>query len=186
MRNQSHARRRLATGMLGIMTLAASLIIPASTFAAEPAATPTSTPAPTTCELHWPAAFQGKPTTLHAGARAGDYIWHDKNGWHLRVTHKGHGKVVFTGTIVSSTPMTVTPARLEKSDSWTLSADKKTLTYKFNNYGYIDGLNFTTACANHLSIRGSVSGHKLALGRIVIGLHNRHPLSNRFVVVRVA
>ena len=59
-------------------------------------------------DTHWPAAVQGMPTNLHAGARGGDYFWHDKNGWHLRVTHHGKRKVVFTGRIVSSTPITVT------------------------------------------------------------------------------
>ena len=48
--------------------------------------------------------------------------------------------------------MTFTPWRLEKGDTITLSADKKTLTYKFNNYGRIDGIDFKTACAQRLTI----------------------------------
>ena len=112
----------------------------------RPASRLAVTPTPD-CVGHWPAAFQGRPTLLHAGARAGDYIWHDANGWHLRVTHKSHSKVTFTGKIVSSAPLTVTPARLEKADTWSLSADKKTLTYKFYNYGHVDGLDFKTDCA---------------------------------------
>ena len=94
--------------------------------------------------------MQGKPLTLKAGARAGDYIWHDSTGWHLRVTHPGSAKVIFTGRIVSSAPMTFKPARLERGDTITLSADKKTLTYKFYNYGKVDGVDFKTACAQRL------------------------------------
>jgi hypothetical protein len=175
-------RRSILSGLLGLSVLVTGLVLPATVAASEPAPV---IPAPD-CVGHWPAAFQGRPTLLHAGARAGDYIWHDANGWHLRVTHKGHGKVTFTGKIVSSAPLTVTPARLEKADTWSLSADKKTLTYKFYNYGHVDGLDFKTDCAARLSFRGSMSGEKLPTSRIWIGAHNRHPLSNRFVVVRVS
>jgi hypothetical protein len=124
--------------------------------------------------------------TLKTGARAGDYLWHDSTGWHLRVTHPGSAKVTFTGRIVSSAPMTFKPARLEKGDTITLSADKKTLTYKFYNYGKIDGVDFKTACAQRLSIAAAINGHKLAPSRIWLGRHGRHPLENRFVVVKIA
>lgn len=174
-------RRRIISGLLGLSVLVTGLVLPATAAAAEPAP---STPAPD-CVGRWPAAVQGKPSTLQAGAKGGDYIWHDSKGWHIRVTHKGTRKVTFTGKIVSSAPMTVTPARLEKRDTWTLSADKKTLTYKFYNYGHVDGLDFKTDCAARLSFRGSMSGEKLPTSRIWIGNDNRHPLSNRFVVVRV-
>lgn len=174
-------RRTLLSGLLGLSVLVAGLVLPATAAAAEPA--PTTDPA---CVGHWPAAFQGRPTALHAGAKGGDYIWHDSKGWHIRVTHRGSNKVVFTGKIVSSSPLTVTPARLEKSDTWSLSADGLTLTYKFNNYGHVDGLDFKTDCAARLSFRGSMNGVKLHTNRIWVGEHGRHPLSNRFVVVRVS
>jgi hypothetical protein len=173
----SHTIRRRAISAV-LAASAVAILAPAAVFATEP-----TTPA---CpDTHWPAAVQGKPTNLKAGARGGDYFWHDKNGWHLRVTHAGTRKVVFTGKIVSSTPIKVTGVLLEKKDAFTLSADKKTLTYKFNNYGHIDGLNFTTACAQHLSIRGSMAGKKLPVTRIWLGVRHVHPLSNRFVVVKV-
>ncbi len=130
--------------------------------------------------------MQGVPLTLKAGARAGDYLWHSSTGWHLRVTHPGTAKVVFTGRIVSSAPMTFTPWRLEKGDTITLSTDKKTLTYKFNNYGRIDGIDFKTACAQRLTIYASINGRKLSPSRIWLGQHGRHPLENRFVVVKIA
>ena len=54
--------------------------------------------------------------------------------------------------------MSVAPVRLEKGDDFTLSADKQTLTYRFANYGNIDGLDIKTACATRLSIKGTMSG----------------------------
>ena len=81
--------------------------------------------------------------------------------------------------------MTVTPVRLENADGITLSADKLTLTYRFRNYGRIDGFDFKTDCAQRLSIAGSMAGKKLPPNRIWLGRHGRHPLENRFVIVKV-
>jgi hypothetical protein len=176
-------RRRLLTGILTVSALGAGLVIPAGTLAASPAVDVAASAA---CpDTHWPAAVQGRPLKLHAGARGGDYIWHDVKGWHLRVTHAGTRKVVFTGRIVSSAPMTVTPVRLENADGITLSADKLTLTYRFRNYGRIDGFDVKTECAQRLSIAGSMGGRKLPPNRIWLGRHGRHPLENRFVIVKV-
>lgn len=177
-------RRRLITGLLTISALGAGLLVPAATLAASPAPTAATTAA---CpDTHWPVSVQGRPIKLHAGARGGDYIWHDTQGWHLRVTHHGTGKVVFTGRIVSNAPMTVTPVRLENADGITLSADKLTLTYRFRNYGRIDGLDLKTDCAQRLAISGSMAGKKLPTSRIWLGRHGRHPLENRFVIVKIA
>jgi hypothetical protein len=111
---------------------------------------------------------------------------HDANGWHLRVTHASSSKVVFTGRIVSSAPMTAIAVRLEGGDTMALSADRLTLTYRFYNYGRIDGIDFKTACARRLVFSGSMNGVKLPVGRIWIGHNNRHPLQNPFAVSRVS
>ena len=181
----NHRRRSLAASLLVLSGLTAALVGPAATFAASPDAT-TATTTTTCSETHWPVSVQGVPLTLKAGARAGDYIWHSSTGWHLRVTHPGSAKVTFTGRIVSSAPMTFKPVRLEKGDTITLSADKKTLTYKFYNYGKIDGIDFKTACAQRLRFSASINGRKLATSRILLGHYGRHPLENPFVVLKIA
>jgi len=182
-------RRSLIGGLIGLSAITAGLVAPAATFAASaaPAVAMPTVAATTTCtDGHWPASVQGVPTLFHAGAAAGDYIWHDANGWHLRVTHASTSRAVFTGRIVSSAPMTATPIRLEAGDSITLSADKLTLTYRFANYGRIDGVDFRTACARRVSFSGSLNGVRLPLRRIWIGHGNRHPLQNPFVIVRIS
>jgi hypothetical protein len=148
------------------------------------AAAPTDDPAP--CDGHWPTTVQGVPTLWHAGARTGDYIWHDSRGWHIRVTHPGTRLAVFTGRIRAGAPMTVSGAQLEGRDRFWLSADKKTLSYRFTNYGHIDGLDIRTACAPWITFGGSVAGNRLPVARIVIGSGNHHPLQNPFVVRRVS
>jgi hypothetical protein len=163
----------LALGVLAGPTAAAAL-------AAEP------TDASATCTGHWPARVQGVPVQWHAGARAGDYIWHDARGWHLRVTHVGSRLAVFTGRIVSGAPMSVSGAQLEGRDRFALSADKKVLTYRFTNYGHIDGLDIRTECAPWISFGGALNGYRLPVTRIWVGKPGAHPLQNPFVVRRVS
>ena len=171
-------RRRTIAVILAVSAVGAGLIVPAATFATEPT---------TACpDTHWPASVQGRPKNLHVGSRGGDYVWHDRNGWHLRVTHHGKRKVVFTGTIVSTAPMRVKAVKLEKHDTFTLSADKLTLTYAFKNYGKIDGLDIRTACAQQLDISGTMAGTPLPVSRIWLGKRHVHPLSNPFVVIKVS
>jgi hypothetical protein len=177
------SRHLVLSSLLGLSALGAALLVPTAAFAATTTAT-TPTPTTTCDEGRWPATVQGKPLAFVAGARAGDYIWHDSTGWHLRFTHPGSAKVVFSGTVVSSAALSVHPYRLEAGDTFALSADKKTLTYRFTNYGHIDGLDFRTACADRLWFRGSMAGVKLPVNRIWIGRAGHHPLQNPFVVLR--
>ena len=180
-------RRSFIGGLIGVTAITASLLAPASALAAtgSPAASAVSTAAICT-DGRWPLAVQGVPTLWHAGARAGDYIWHDAYGWHLRVTHSTSTRAVFTGRIVSTAPMTATAIRLEGGDTMALSADKLTLTYRFYNYGRVDGIDFKTACARRVTFFGSLNGAKLPISRIWIGRGNHHPLQNPFTITRVS
>lgn len=92
---------------------------------------------------------------------------------------------MFTGRVVSSAPMTVTGFRLEGRDRFTLSADRKVLTYRFANYGYTDGLDIRVGCARWVSLSGALNGTRLPVGRIWVGRDGRHPLQNPFIVRRV-
>ena len=175
------------------LSIVVALAMPASMAAATtPASATAATGATaeittTTCsDGHWPASVQGVPTLFHAGARGGDYIWHDANGWHLRVTHAGTARVVFSGRIVSSAPLDEVPVKLEGRDYVALSADRKVITYRMVNYGRIDGFNFRTACAQRLTFTGNMAGSRLPTSRIWIGHNNRHPLQNPFIVTRVS
>ena len=82
----------LGSGAIAL-SIVAVLAMPGSIAAATTASATTTINATaeittTTCtDGHWPRSVQGVPTLFHAGGRAGDYIWHDANGWHLRVTH---------------------------------------------------------------------------------------------------
>jgi hypothetical protein len=180
-----HIRRSITAMALGLSGLAAAFPIPATMAAATTTAATTNLETAACPNGHWPAVVQGQPTLFHAGARGGDYIWHDANGWHLRVTHAGTARVVFSGRIASSAPLAEMPVKLEGRDFVALSADHKVITYRFVNYGRIDGIDFKTACAQSLTFGASAAGSRLPIGRIWVGHGNHHPLTNPFVVKRV-
>lgn len=176
-------RLRLIGSLAGLAAAGSLLLAPAGVAASTLASG--AAPATACADGHWPAAVQGRPVQFRAGARAGDYIWHDAAGWHVRVTHPGSARVVFTGRIVASAPMAFKPVSLEKGDTVTLSADRKTLTYRFVDFGRVDGLDFTTACARRVSFAGRLDGWLLPTSRVWLGAAGRHPLQDPFAVIRV-
>jgi hypothetical protein len=181
-------RRRSGLIGLGLAfgATVALLLTPATAAAATTGATASDGASTTACTGgSWPWSVQGAPA-FHAGSPAGDYLWHSSTGWHLRVTHVGTSPVVFSGTIRANRPLHVTGYRLEAEDSFTVSADGLSLTYRFRNHGGLDGLDFTTACATRLGVSGRLNGTLLPVRRIWLGHAGRHPLQNPFVILRAA
>jgi hypothetical protein len=163
------------------------LTLPAGAATTMPApAASSSSPTPNPCDrAPWVSVVQGFPTGFGAQSPGGDYLWHDAKGFHLRVTHKGTAKVVYTGTITSPAVLHIEPVRLEKGDFVKLSADKKTITFKFNDYGFIDGVDFHTDCAAWLRVSNLKANDKaLPTGRVFLGAHRKHPSKIPFVLHR--
>lgn len=178
--------RRLAGLLLGASALSVALIAPSGAFAATPTSTATDGATATACAGGaWPYAVQGAPVLL-AGSAAGDHLWHDATGWHLRVTHPGTYAAGFSGTIRANRPLHVAGFRLEGGDTFTVSADGLSVSYRFVNHGRLDGLDFTTECATRLGVSARMNGALLPVRRIWLGHAGRHPLQNPFVVLRRA
>ena len=115
-------RRSLIGALIGLTAISAGLLAPTATLAV--ASSPTAVSTTTACtDGRWPLAVQGVPTLWHAGAGAGDYLWHDETGWHLRVTHASTIGFVFSGTIRANRPLHVRGYRLESGDHFTVSAE---------------------------------------------------------------
>lgn len=135
------------------------------------------------CDEVWGARVQGAPP-FYPGDRGGLYLWHD-NGFHLRVTHRVDDRAVYAGTVVSPTPMHVDPVDLEGGDRADLSPDGRSLAVVFNNYGHTDGVDFTTDCAQELTV-GPVTADGVLLPpeRIYLGGGEIHPVNNPLTVHR--
>ncbi len=191
-----NVRRLTITGIGALAVLATGLALqPGTAGAATPtSATPAAahaTAAPATaaaCDAApWAARIQGRPAGYQPGARGGDYLWHDRTGFHLRVTHRSDDRAVFTGRIAAPTALRIEPVKLEKGDVLTLSADHRSFTFAFVNHGYTDGVDFHTYCAPSLTVSNlNVGNAALPTSRVYLGATRAHPSAIPFTVHRTA
>ena len=168
---------------------------PSGTTSPAPTPTPTDSPTPSPTATDSPTAtgcasgslppvVQGQPAGLRAGAVAGDYVWHDAQGWHVAVTHASTKRMVFTGTIRSTRPLTYARVRDERNDKVSLSDDKLTLRFRFVNFGHIDGVDIGADCSRVVRFAFRVDGSSVPRAHVLLGAHGRHPTSVPFAVER--
>jgi hypothetical protein len=131
-----------------------------------------------------PNVVMGSPD-VKPGQALGVYLWHGSNGYSLRATHAGHGKVVFSGRLSASNGFShVTKVAFEKADWLQLSSDRKQLTFRFTNYGYIDGINLAADCSRLIRVNIRVDGATASPRQIKLGKHRSNPTSNPFTIER--
>lgn len=112
-----------------------------------------------------PASVLGDPKVKPgrtSNAAKGLYVYHDGKGWKVRLTHNlkaASGKstrIDVRGRITSSRPIgRVKLVRLEDKQrgEWVAIQARKRqfIDFRFTNYGYIDGIDFTAGCAGRLT-----------------------------------
>src|SRR4051812_46057361 len=141
------SRRRTPIAALCIAAMSAALV----TVGTGVASAEDDTPGCSTGVL--PNVVMGSPD-VRPGQALGVYLWHGSNGYSLRATHPRHNKVVIAGRITASNGFShITKVRFERADSLTLSADHRTITFRFTNYGYIDGINFAANCSKLMRVK---------------------------------
>jgi hypothetical protein len=145
----------------------------------------TTNPEPTGCKTGaLPVDIIGSPA-VKAQAGLGVYLWHGKTGYALRVTHPGKEKVTFTGTItVTNKISAVRKFRLEKADSLKVGPKRHTLTFRFTNYGYLDGISFAAGCSKDVKVSLSIDGKQATPNQVFLGKNKVQPTSVPFRIER--
>jgi len=179
----SASRRRLALiAVAGITLVAAGLFASGATLASGAATTDCNV-----VEDPWPAYTQGIPANINPLTAAGVYMWHDANGWHIRVTHKTDSLRTFSGQLITGGGhfAGVTAVKLEPGDAYAVSPNQRTITFLFTNYGHIDGLNFHTHCVPSITFAFQSDGVTVPPHKITIGHNGVHPATDPFTISRV-
>ncbi|WP_106402889.1 hypothetical protein [Actinocorallia populi] len=156
----------------------------ASVLVASAGAASATTPS---CDTRvWADDLQGRPAGLSKHSKGGVYLWHARDGFHLRVTHRFNDRRVYAGSIVSPVRIHgVERIRKEWRDRVWLSKDRKTLHFRFVNRGKMDGVNFRTACASSLTVTAAKGGGRtLPPKRVYLGVDRVNPESVPFTVHR--
>jgi hypothetical protein len=147
---------------------------------------PSAAPEDNCVQGAWPQAIEGRPATYLA-VGDGVYLWHDPDGgWALRATHSGpHDRVIIAGTLHTDGKFTlVHRVRDEGNDVVALSANHKTILFRFVNYGWVDGLDFATHCSTGFSASFYIGGTLAPVGAVHLGGNEVSPTSNPFDVER--
>jgi hypothetical protein len=81
--------------------------------------------------------------------------------------------------------MHIAPDALEADDHAEGSPDGRSLWFSFSDHGHIDGVDFTTDCANYLTV-GPLTGDSVPLStdRIYLGANGIHPENNPLTIGR--
>ena len=182
MTTTSRSRRLAAAAIAGVAIVSASLIATTGTAVA------TATKA-TKCSVitddHWPSWVQGRPKGIDPHTTAAIYMWHDGDGWHIRVTHRTTNKRTFAGELATSgTFANVHAVHLERNDQLQVTGDHHVIDFLFRNYGAIDGVDFHTHCAPSISFSFQSDGSTAPPSRIVIGNNGANPSSDPFTILR--
>ena len=180
-------RQIAATAMVGVLLGAGSLLVSSGSASAS-----TTTPRPRPyCSVGrddgWPGWTSNRPADVDPKSAQGVYMWHDGRGWHIRATHRQVARQVFRGKIVTSGRFFgVSSVRLEGRDRLNVSTDHHVITFRFENHGAIDGLNFHTYCASGIEFRLFSDGQSLAPDAVKIGAGRVTPPSDPFTITRTA
>ena len=170
--------RRTSLALLCVAATTAALL------SAAPGAAYAEDDAPGCSTGQLPNVVMGSPD-VKPGQALGVYLWHGSNGYSLRATHPGHSKVVFAGRLSASNGFSrVTKVAFEKADWLKLSSDGKQLTFRFTNYGYIDGINLAANCSRLIRVNIQINGSSASPRQIKLGKHRANPTSNPFTIER--
>ena len=157
---------------------------------AAPAGATTPPPSPTAAACDkgpWEPDVQGRNPDYQPGATSGDYLWHNRRGFHLGVTHGNtHDQRLYTGVIHSTQKMWLNRVKLEKGDVVRLSRNRQTLVFLFSNHGWIDAVTFHTGCADSVTVRDlRVGSHRISPNHVFLGKDGAHPAQVPFQLHRV-
>lgn len=159
----------LATGSLAVAAPGAGADVTASACSTE----------------SWPADVNGRPAA--APESTGVYLWHNDNGWKLRVNEPGADRAVFTGSIKVDGQLVSWGRHLENGAEGVVTRTAAgRAAFRFVNHGGVDGLNFVTRCSNTISVRVKLDGVPVPAEQIHIGADGHSPASLPTTITRAA
>jgi hypothetical protein len=172
-------------GTIGVTTVIAGASLLGSAGVASAATPVAPKPEPTAC----PAGVLPVNVIGADGVKAqqalGVYLWHGKTGYALRVTHPGKQEVVFSGSItVTNSISAVRRVRLEKADTLAVGPFRHTLSFRFTNYGYLDGVDFAAGCSKDVKVTLVIDKKPATPEQVFLGKDRVHPTSVPFTIER--
>ena len=178
-------RKQIAAMSVVGMLLGAGPLLAASPVASASETSRTRTHCEVNRDDRWPGWTSHRPENVDPATLDGVYMWHNGTGWHVRATHRSLARNSFSGRIVTTGRFFHPSAvRLEGHDWLRVSKDHRTITFRFENHGAIDGLDFRTYCAPMIEFTFVGNGEVMPADSIKIGAGSVQPDSNPFRITR--
>lgn len=138
-----------------------------------------------TTAFAWPGGIEGRPRQLGApDDKAGYYIWHDEDGFHLRTTGPGP-RHRFRGTLTTNGEFAgVQLVRLEGDDGFVVRNGGQTLDIRFETWDQVDGVDLRIEGGDRLRFALELDGRRAPVDRIFLGEDGSHPERNPFTIRR--
>jgi hypothetical protein len=131
-----------------------------------------------------PSVVLGSPE-VKAGQALGVYLWHDANGYSLRVTKPGRERVVISGTITVNRHITsVKRVALESRDRVRVGPYRHRIHFRFTNYGYVDGFTFKAQCSRTVRVQLKIGNVQATPSQVFLGKDRTNPTSVPFTIER--
>jgi hypothetical protein len=129
--------------------------------------------------------LEGQPSSLHQGAMASYWVWHDADGYHLRTT-TAHDRRVFSGRIEFSGGSGWAKAcQLGPNDELRLT--NQGITFHLSNQRNLKGFDFRMDYPSQatLSLELDDVGSQRMAEHVFMGSNNAHPNANPFKIAAV-
>jgi hypothetical protein len=181
----SWARARHPVFLTTTSTTSVVLTSTTTTVATMPApAPPVPAPVDTCGKGIWPAEVQGRPLSYQVGD--GVYLWDDPDGgWAIRATHTGpDDNAVISGTLTTTGKFVDVRRAKGVNDIVVLSGNKRTILFRFVDYGWVDGFDFATRCAEGFAASFYIGGNLASTTSIHLGAAATSPPADPFKVQR--
>jgi hypothetical protein len=128
------------------------------------------------------AEAEGQPESLRDAGDLGYYIWHDRDGFHLRTTGPGP-RHVFRATLRTDGRFAdVRLVRLEGDDGYVIRDGGRRLDLRFETWSAVDGVDFQVLNDDRIRFELRIDGRLAPTERIFLGREGRHPSRNPFTI----
>jgi hypothetical protein len=125
---------------------------------------------------------EGQPSMMQQGALASYWIWHDRDGFHLRVT-TAHDRRTFTGLITFSGELGWARA-YELGPEDEVRVTNQGIRFRILAEKNINGFDFRVGRGSQATVHLEINdmGPQKLLQSVFLGQNNVHPMSNDFTL----
>jgi hypothetical protein len=129
----------------------------------------------------WPANFEGKPNLMRHEPTDAYFIWHDRDGVHIRVTSKEDSQV-FTGSITTDGKLENIMVKSTGNRDYSRLIDNGKLNFRLTAADNPAGIDFSIIRGETVKFNLEIDGQRINPSQIFVGAEGWNPGDSRFSI----